>query len=344
MSEPRKILAINFKFLGDVVIGVPALRAIHEHFPNAELHVLVAAEAAPLLTTLPWITKVWGMPRVRGKAKITKTWPFLRQLRKEKFDRSVDLAGNDRGAFISLLCGAKQRLGPVAPKGFLGRRFCYNQRIEPIDIYRPEVTRVVHILTPWGIKARSLDLELRVDPRWNDFASKTVSDGSIIAHVTTSQPKKEWPLPLWAKFHALASSQGQKVIFAAGPGARDQGILAQLKALVPEATVLPVINDLSTYLAVLQKAKMFVTGDTGPLHFAVALKVPTVSLFGPSHLVQWRPMGDSNQVLAGSRCQCLGHFHVCDKGNLCMCSITPEQVIEAMNILQKQVKAVSSAA
>src|SRR4051812_33115234 len=120
MTEPRKILAINFKFLGDIVLGVPTLRAIHEHFPNAELHVVVAEEAAPLLRSIPWMTRVWGIPRVRGKATIGQVWPVIRALRKERFDRSVDLAGNDRGALFSLLCGAAKRLGPVAPKGFWG--------------------------------------------------------------------------------------------------------------------------------------------------------------------------------------------------------------------------------
>jgi heptosyltransferase-3 len=335
MTEPRKILAINFKFLGDVVVGVPGLRAIHEHFPKAELHVLVAEEAAPLLRTIPWITRVWGMPRVRGKATVTKNWPFLRALRKEKFDRSVDFAGNDRGAFISLLCGAKQRLGPIAPKGFWGRRFCYTQRVEPLDVNRPEVSRVVHTLKPWGITARSLELELHVDPKCHEFARALVPEGAVIAHVTTSQPKKEWPLPLWATFYEQAIAQGLRVLFAAGPSARDQGILNELRGLVPGVEILPPIRDLSQYLSVLSRARVFVTGDTGPLHFAVALKVPTVSLFGPSHLVQWRPMGEPHQVLCGVPCQCPGHFHVCDKSNFCMRSITPLQVMSSLQSILK---------
>ncbi len=337
MTQPRKILALNFKFLGDVVIGVPALRGIREHFPDVELHVLVAEEAAPLLRTIPWINRVWALPRVRGKAMIGKTWPIIRALRREKFDRSVDLVGNDRGAFLSVLCGARERLGPIAPKGFWGRRFCYNQRIDELDIFRPEVSRIANIVSYWGIKPRSLELELHVDTKWKDYARTIVPEGAIIGHLTTSQPKKEWPLQHWADFHKAATVRGLNVIFAAGPSARDQGVLSQLKNLVPQASFLPVIPDLSAYLAVLQRARIFVSVDTGPLHFACALKVPTVSLFGPSHVVQWRPLGEPHQVLCGVRCQCLGHFHVCDKNNFCMASITPEQVITAVdNILKRK--------
>jgi len=65
-----KVLAIQFKYLGDAVILTPALKALANQIPNIELHVLVAAEIAPLLENLPWIAKVWAMPRQRGKIKL----------------------------------------------------------------------------------------------------------------------------------------------------------------------------------------------------------------------------------------------------------------------------------
>src|SRR5687768_11145919 len=141
MKEPRKILAIIFKYLGDVAVTIPALRALHEHYPKCELHVLVAKEASPLLYGLPWITKVWAMPRVRGRAQPTQTWPIIRALKQEKFDRSVDFVGNDRGAILSFLCGAKHRLGPMANRGFLARRYCYNQKIAEPEANKHEILR-----------------------------------------------------------------------------------------------------------------------------------------------------------------------------------------------------------
>ena len=68
-------------------------------------------------------------------AKPALSWPVLRALRQERFERSVDFGGNDRGAIVSLLCGARQRLGPLWPGGFLGRRFCYThtRRLQPGD-------------------------------------------------------------------------------------------------------------------------------------------------------------------------------------------------------------------
>src|SRR5437667_6862309 len=106
---------------------IPALRAIREHWPDCALHVLAAEEVVPVLNHLPWLNRVWAMPRTRGSPRFKQAWPIIRALRNQRFDRSVDFGGNDRGAILSLLSGARQRLGPIYSGGFLGRRFCYNQ-------------------------------------------------------------------------------------------------------------------------------------------------------------------------------------------------------------------------
>ena len=105
-SWPEKILAVQFKYLGDAVFVTPALRALRERWPEGEIHVLVAAEVAPLLANLPWIKKVWALPRTRGRARVRDSWPVIRALRREKFQRAVDFGGNDRGAILSFLSGA----------------------------------------------------------------------------------------------------------------------------------------------------------------------------------------------------------------------------------------------
>src|SRR5438105_4080827 len=113
-----KILALQFRYLGDAVLMTPALRAIKEHFTGCSLHVLVAEEVLPVLQHVSWLERVWGFPRRRGQANLKHSWPVVRALRAERFDRSVDFSGNDRGAILSLLCGARQRLGYRSSGGF----------------------------------------------------------------------------------------------------------------------------------------------------------------------------------------------------------------------------------
>jgi ADP-heptose:LPS heptosyltransferase len=83
------------------------------------------------------------------------------------------------------------------------------------------------------------------------------------------------------------------LIFATGTGAREDSLLGNFKRLAPDAPVLQPIPDLALYLAVLKRAAVFVSGDTGPLHFAAGLGVPTISLFGPSSTGRGRPLANS---------------------------------------------------
>jgi ADP-heptose:LPS heptosyltransferase len=76
-----------------------------------------------------------------------------------------------------------------------------------------------------------------------------------------------------------------------------------------------------------------VSGDTGPLHFAAGLGVPTVALFGPSSAAQWRPLGRGHQVLDSGLCACGGDAPVCQSATHCLAAISPEQVLERLRLV-----------
>ena len=310
----------------------PALRALREHFPQSEIHLLVPAEIAPLFQHLPWLTRVWAMPRRRGRASLSVTWPLIRALRRERFDCSVDFASNDRGAILSLLIGAKHRLGWDERGGFIGRRFFYNQRVVAEENFPHESLRLARLLSGWQIPpSASLEAEIHADPSLADAAEKILpGEQAVICHVASSQQKKEWPLKCWAEFHRLATADGYPVVFTTAWGEREAALMAELKNLAPEAVILPQISELPLFLAVLARAGIFISGDTGPLHFAAGLGVPTISLFGPTSPSRWAPMGARHQVLTGGRCDCDGNSAVCCSAWHCLAEILPAQVLTAM--------------
>jgi ADP-heptose:LPS heptosyltransferase len=326
-----KILAIQFRYFGDAVLLVPALRALKEHFPESALHLLVPAEVTPIFDYMPWLARVWAMPRTRGRARLQQSWPILRALWRERFDRSVDFGGNDRGAILSLLCRAPERLAPQTDGGFLGRRFCYTQTVPAPPLNQHEVYRNLHVLSAWNVPPpRSLDLEIHTDPALEALAAKTLPERGIICHLAASQPKKEWPLEHWAGLFQKASAAGFKLIFSTGTGPREQVLLEQFRKLAPAAHVLPSLPNLASFLAVLKRAEMFISGDTGPLHFAAGLGVPTISLFGATSATLWAPLGPQHQTLQGSPCSCDGHTGVCLAPQHCLASISPDQVLAAI--------------
>jgi len=321
-----KILAIQFRYLGDAVLMTPALRAIREHFPGCALHVLVAEEVAPLFQHLPGLARVWAFPRQRGRARLTQSWPVIRALRQERFDRSVDFGGNDRSAIVGLFCGARQRLGPLWPGGFLGRRFCYTQTLR-LSTQQHISLRDCQLLSAWGIAvpARPV-IEIRADPGLAGVAAQILPRPAILCHLATSQPKKEWPVAHWAELYRLVTAAGLEVVFSTGVAPREQALLDELRKLAPGAPTLPVLPDLPTFLAVLKRARLFISGDTGPLHFAAGLGVPTIGLFGPSPAGKWAPLGQPHQALQGGECRCGIETSVCLSASPCMGQISPEAV------------------
>jgi len=325
-----KILAIQFRYLGDAVLMTPALRAIKEHFPKDELHVLVAAEIAPLLQPVPWLKRVWAFPRARGKARLRESWPVIRALRRERFDGSVDFGSSDRSAIISLLCGARQRLAPLWPGGFLGRRFCYTRTVRiPESLH--EVLRHLYLLSAWGIaNPGSLDLEIHTDPADDAAAALRFPSPAVLCHLASGAIKKEWPLIRWAEFHRLAAAAGCETVFSTGISARDREQLEEFQKLAPGAMVFPPEPDLARFMAVIKRARLFVSGDTGPLHIAAGLGVPTVSLFGPSPAHQWAPLGKQHRMLQGSPCTCAPRLGICESPTPCMATISPEAVLQSV--------------
>ena len=330
-NAPEKILALQFKYFGDAVLLTPALRALRGHFPDSELHLLVPEEIAPLFLHLPWINRVWPMPRRRGRASPGQTWPVIGALRRERFDRSADFAGNDRGAILSFLIGARQRLGIIGEAGFLGRRFCYHQRVSPAPLAQHESLRLAHVLSAWNIASpSSLEPEIRADPAWAESSARLLPARTVLGHLAAGQPKKEWPVRHWAAFHLLAAAAGWRLAFTTGPGPRDQALMAEFKKLAPQAQILPVVPELGRFLALLKRAEVFISGDTGPLHFAAGLGVPTISLFGPTSPAQWAPIGERHQILTGSSCACDGNLSDCQKADHCLAAISPERVLACL--------------
>lgn len=331
-TRPEKILALQFKYFGDAVLLTPALRALRDNFPAAELHLLIPAEIAPLFQHLPWLTRVWAMPRRRGRASLRETWPLIRALRRERFDRSVDFASNDRGAILSFFIGATRRLGWAERGGFFGRRFFYTDRVTPERPQPHESVRLVQLLSGWQISSpKSLQSEIRADAALAEAAEKILPEkNAVICHVASSQPKKEWPLAHWAAFHRLAAAAGFKLVFTTARGEREAALMAELKQLAPDAVILPQVTELPLFLSVLARAKTFVSGDTGPLHFAAGLSVPTISLFGPTSPDRWAPIGGKHQALAGGKCECDGNLFACASQKHCLAQISPEQVLLAL--------------
>lgn len=336
IPKKTKIIAIQFKYLGDAVFITPAIQALHQQYPDAEIHILVATEVAPIFEHLPIIKKVWALPRTRGKAKLTESLPFVRALRKEKFDLSIDFVGNDRGGILSLLVGAKLRLSAIEHKPTFFQKLAYTNTVQTDLLPTSWVKRHLKMLsiligTP---EIPAPQMLIVANPLLAPQAKELLQEHPIICHLGTSQQKKEWPIARWVELYQLAIKAGYKMAFSAGTNERERNLITQLKKAVPDAFELPPVNDLAVYLSVLNQSKLVISGDTGPLHFAAGLEKDVIGLFAVDDGVQhYAPIYAKNELIIGNRCTCTGelvNFPTCQSPSPCMNSISAQQVFERL--------------
>jgi ADP-heptose:LPS heptosyltransferase len=328
----RKILAIQFKYLGDSVFITPALMALRAQHPDAEIHLLVAQEVAPLFVHSTWITKVWAVPRTRGRTRVSESWPFIQAMRRERFDLSVDFAGNDRGGIMSFLIGAQCRLAEVDHKPTLLQRLAYTITVQVSALPVSWIKRHLRMLelalqtqTP-----ESPQMRIAADPALIGHALDLLQGHTIICHIGTSQPKKEWPTQKWIELYRLAHQAGHTLAFSAGPNDREQALLTKLKAIDQDIFILPPVTDLSLYLAILSQTSLVISGDTGPLHFAAGLGINVIGLFGTADSVRYAaPIYLDHEFVMGAPCTCTkekAKLVTCQSLLSCMDSISAERV------------------
>jgi ADP-heptose:LPS heptosyltransferase len=335
-----KILAIQFQYLGDAVFMTPALQSIKNFYPGSELHVLVANEVAPILKHVDYIDKLWSASRIRGQLNILDQLPLIYHLRVENFDRIVDFGGNDRGAFYSFLIGSRVRLGIINKPKNIFHRISYNQKVFLSELPSSYIDKYIYILRSWGIRKNYFSTKIAFNKNLVFDAKAKLNNRKIICHITTSQSKKEWPILFWFEFYKIAKAEKYDLIFSSGPSEREINLLKQLKSYDKNIEIMEPITNLELFIAIISQADIMISSDTGPLHFAAALGLKTLGLFGINGSVnQASPNYKEENKIISKPCKCLDdleHYDICKSKLSCMSTILPRDVFFKFTSLMKK--------
>jgi heptosyltransferase-3 len=300
----RRIAVIKLKHIGDVLLATPCFRALHEAFPDAEIHAVVNDESAPILANHPFLSDVHVFPRRAMKAglraRLAGETAFFRAIRAARFDMTVDLTSGDRPAWISWLSGARHRLAYHPDgKGFWGKRWLYNHLAPPCrDPDLHEVLKNLGVLIHAGVPSK--DPRMEVFPSAADDAAVTVAlraaglpEGKdfVIAHPTSRWLWKCWPADRFAALISWIQSQhGLPVVLTCGPDRREIDWTDRMLA-EGAGTPLDLRGRLSLlqWAALVKRAKLFAGVDSAPMHLAAAQGTPTLCFFGPTGWHNWEP-------------------------------------------------------
>ncbi|HET7551288.1 MAG TPA: glycosyltransferase family 9 protein [Gemmatimonadaceae bacterium] len=279
---PRRILVIQLRRLGDVVLTTALLDDIANAFPDAAVDFLVGPAAAPLLAGHPLIRERIVFDSARRKA-------MTREIRSRRYDWVVDLQGSLPTAMLARASRARVRIGWRVR----GWRLWYTHaksRKGPIEYVVRERRRLLELaglavgdsLPSLHLSAEERELGER-DARSCGAPPDAPRVGILLS---TREPAKDWKLDGFVDVaRALVAEGVTPVIFQI---AGDEERAERIRAFAPGAVLVPPL-ELRRFLGVLATASVFVSGDTGPAHMADALGVPRVTIFGPTPSAAWCP-------------------------------------------------------
>jgi lipopolysaccharide heptosyltransferase II len=322
----RKILFIRVDRIGDMVLSTPALRAIKQSFPEAHLTVLASRANAPLLKHDPYVDRVVVWDQARRHAS---PWGFLLEaarLAKDGYDAVIDpLTGYDlRTALIASLSRAPIRVG----FGGYGREVFFN-RVVKMDAGRHLAELVLETTRSLGAETADpipyIHL-LSAEHEWARTWMRSSGLGgcpAVALHLGAHYPSQRWPTDHYADLaNRVIQDHGCDVVAIGGPGERE--LIRSFKMHASERVVVFESPNLRQAAALIAQAAVLVCNNSGPLHLAVALGVPTLSFMGPTEKGGWMPLGPQHVVLRQDGLPCIGcNLGTCARGDhACMRMIT----------------------
>jgi ADP-heptose:LPS heptosyltransferase len=296
-----RLLLLQLKRIGDLVLTTPAITCLREKFPQAQIILTLEKGSAGLL---PLIDHDEAIILRRGKLDLAQ-W---QELTLSPFDVCLDFTGNDRSALVTSVSRAGRRITwqRFARKPL--RRWIYTEFVESRVQDRHTADHHTDLLQPLGIERSGVpsrltvpsDIQTRVDEL---LAGHGVRGPFIVVHPGSARAEKFWRSEGWAEViqEILRTTTCQVIV--TGAGTRDEEThLQEILTACPPSCRERIVNlagacELAELAGVLRRARVVCGVDSAPLHFADALQVPVLALFGPTNPLQWRPRDTASKIL-----------------------------------------------
>ncbi|MDW8223383.1 MAG: glycosyltransferase family 9 protein [Gemmatales bacterium] len=358
----RRILLIKPSAFGDVLHTLPVLVKLRRRYPAAIIDWLITPENADAVRYHPALNEVVLFPRRQigmfGSQRLSwQRWGnLLWQLRKKRYDLVIDLQGLLRSGLLTWWTGAPTRIGfgrprqgSGAPQDRFARRLRHGWRgsrewawlaythhipIPTLDVHA--IDRYLWVGHLLGFDDAPPELRiywpLQADAWAADFVRREIGQRPwILIAPSTVWPTKRWPSAHFAAVARQLIALGFAVVIIGS--SRDVEVCRQVQALAPQALNLAGKTTISQLAALMDRATVCLTNDSGPMHLAVALGKPLVALFGPTDPVRIGPYGRLHAVVQ-SNLPCVPCYfrrlEQCPHQHSCMAQISPDLVLQRL--------------
>jgi predicted lipopolysaccharide heptosyltransferase III len=349
-----RILLVRLRLIGDVVFTTPIIRALRRRYPDAHLTYVVEPAAAPVVRGNPHITELIVARKRHGVGRVRDDLTLARQLRRGRFDLAIDLHGGPRSAFLVWASGARRRIGYAIK----GRSWMYTDVVPRAADLAPRhsVLSQWDLLAPLGIEAGDPGrdaVEMAADPQSAARVDSRLRRAGIppdaplvVIHLSAGNPFRRWPEDSFARIvSGLADADpSRRIILTAGPSDATavQRVVETVRAHLRTPESVPMVEDwdLAELRALIDRAAVYIGGDSGPLHVAATTETPIVELLGPTlpeRSRPWRhPRLRAELVDVGALpCRPCDQRRCAPGDFRCLTGITPERVIAAAEKIMK---------
>ena len=329
----RRILLIRRRALGDALVTLPAVLAVHRAWPGAAIDLVVDRPFAPLLAELARPVRVLAWPPEPGRS-------WLRTLREGRYDLVIDWLGNPRTAIWTALTGAPLRVGYDLPR----RRWAYNLRVPRNRSGEHELRAFAGEAFLDPLRALGLDPapwrpgpvpapgdggEAALGPdyrRWRD-RWRLADKRPVAVIMSATWPAKAWPADHVVTLVTELEAAGREPLVVTGPG--DGELEAALRGRISDDRFAPP-TDLGELADLLGRCRLFVGTDCGARHLAAVVGLPTLTLFGPTDPAGWNPASPEHVSLrTGEPCSPCNLTRCPVPGHPCLDGLLPGRVLAA---------------
>lgn len=335
-----RILIVRLSAIGDCLFSTPVAEALRKSFPDAFIGWAVHPLSAPVLQGNPHLDKVHVVPRNGFLKHLPKT---IQELRREKYAVVLDMQGLYKSAVLARLSGAKRRIGP--DRSHERVQWLYRELV-PMD-------EAIHVVPRYLNFAKALGASWEAEPRMlmpfgeghlATIRSLLSAEGVPTAHPllainpATSKEVKDWPAERFAQLaDALHARHSVATLLTGSPADRPlcEQILGQMATPGFNLAGRTNLNELA---ALLSLTKLFIGGDTGPLHIAQASGTRVLAIFGPTDPAVLGPRNPEHEI-AYLNLDCSPCRHrVCPIGHPCMLDMSVEFVATRADRMLSQPK------
>jgi heptosyltransferase I len=339
MEDYRHILLIKPSSLGDIVHAMPTCAAVCRAYPKARLTWLVKREWAGLVERIEGVDRVWPVEST-FRGWLSQVSP----LRAERFDLVVDLQGLFRSAAIGWLSGSPLLVG--FENGREGSPWFYSRRVPVSQSEMHAVDRYLLVAKALGVLEPGIP-EFRFRIPQTDYeevdrllirSGVTPGTSWVAMNVSARWPTKRWPAASFAEVADRLQQEGCGVVVMIGGPDERTDVAAVSKMMKTSAIDLAGATTVGLLPALLSRASLLITNDSGPMHIAAAVGTPVVALFGPTSAARTGPYGVGQNVLTG-KVPCSPCFSRTCQNALpleCLRTVSPEQVLAAARSQRSQ--------